>query len=510
MQDQSTDVEMMGMSVRFFWKSIPYILCIIFAVTYHWVRWEKPFPDAFSYISVANEYLQGNFDSAVNGYWSPLLSWLMIPLMALGISGLGAIHIVLIIATVIALRVADLSLRPVIPNPLFRIFALSVCANLFAVLSIWVMSPDFLSVMLWAVAFWIYINKDRYLPINLGCLLGITGGLLYLAKAYNFYVFILCCIVIGLIDILWMKRAKPIVLKSSCACILVFIIICGVWIALISSKYGYATISTSGTWNSLYAAAMDQNLDEKLIFFKTPYENAFSVLNDRSYYIPELKKFTVETTFSGHITRIGRNIWEFIKIFGWFAWIFIPFAVYIKKKQLDFNFVSTLILFCLIYSAGYILLFIEFRYIMPVYYAAILLACYMLHELYCSLKGRFNVKILQITAIVGYFLFCSVSLYGWIGMYEKPDFTYIIEMKEHIPEKSVIITYRNAKYGHYAAYYNQYFHCGNLTDISLLTDDKIKEYGIDYLVVPKGESVDVKYPLIFSGEKVDIYSLKNS
>ena len=47
-------------------------------------------PDGISYISVAQKYLAGDWRGAVNGYWGPLLSWLLMPFLYLGIEPLLA------------------------------------------------------------------------------------------------------------------------------------------------------------------------------------------------------------------------------------------------------------------------------------------------------------------------------------------------------------------------------------------------------------------------------------
>jgi len=41
-------------------------------------------PDGISYISIAQKYLRGDYGNAVNGYWSPLFSWLLMPFLLLG------------------------------------------------------------------------------------------------------------------------------------------------------------------------------------------------------------------------------------------------------------------------------------------------------------------------------------------------------------------------------------------------------------------------------------------
>ena len=40
-------------------------------------------PDAIAYIQTARHYLEGNTDLMVNGYWGPLLSWLVAAAMVL-------------------------------------------------------------------------------------------------------------------------------------------------------------------------------------------------------------------------------------------------------------------------------------------------------------------------------------------------------------------------------------------------------------------------------------------
>jgi hypothetical protein len=51
-------------------------------------------PDGISYLAIAQRYLADDFSGAVNTYWSPLFSWLLTPLLALGIEPLLACKVV--------------------------------------------------------------------------------------------------------------------------------------------------------------------------------------------------------------------------------------------------------------------------------------------------------------------------------------------------------------------------------------------------------------------------------
>ncbi len=37
--------------------------------------------DEISYINIAHAYASGHWQNAINGYWSPLYSWLMVPFL---------------------------------------------------------------------------------------------------------------------------------------------------------------------------------------------------------------------------------------------------------------------------------------------------------------------------------------------------------------------------------------------------------------------------------------------
>ncbi|MBK8364923.1 MAG: hypothetical protein IPL24_15040 [Bacteroidetes bacterium] len=45
------------------------------------VKWYVDNPDSLQYINVVQHILDGRFSLAVNGYWSPLISWFLLPFM---------------------------------------------------------------------------------------------------------------------------------------------------------------------------------------------------------------------------------------------------------------------------------------------------------------------------------------------------------------------------------------------------------------------------------------------
>ena len=71
----------------FGWKHAALLLLVLFAALFPLYQYIFDI-DAIGYITVARHYAAGEWNHAINGYWSPLNSWLMVPLIKLGFSDL--------------------------------------------------------------------------------------------------------------------------------------------------------------------------------------------------------------------------------------------------------------------------------------------------------------------------------------------------------------------------------------------------------------------------------------
>ena len=60
--------------------------------------------DEISYINIAHAYVIGDWRNAINGYWSPLFSWLMTPFLLLfGFKPLFGVYVSKILSIIIGL-----------------------------------------------------------------------------------------------------------------------------------------------------------------------------------------------------------------------------------------------------------------------------------------------------------------------------------------------------------------------------------------------------------------------
>ncbi len=101
-------------------------------------------PDAVSYLRVAQYYAQGRWDLAVNAYWGPLLSWLMIPFLSEADKGLSAARIVMALSAIIFLM-ASIRILFVLGLSRAQVAAGTALVSLFAIFwAVNMITPDLL------------------------------------------------------------------------------------------------------------------------------------------------------------------------------------------------------------------------------------------------------------------------------------------------------------------------------------------------------------------------------
>jgi hypothetical protein len=205
--------------------------------------------DAISYIRIAEYYAHGRLDLAINGYWGPLISWIMVPALWVGLPTLVVLRIACAISAVVFLLGA---LR------IFRVVGLSrgetavagSISMLFAVYwSVAAVSPDLLVSGLLLCGLAKLMTTE---PTGTGAhpfRAGLIFGLAYLAKAVGLP------IAVGFALALQLLRTIIGVTPWRAAFLALSLTVFGLsivslpWIGILSSHYGAPTISTSARIN---------------------------------------------------------------------------------------------------------------------------------------------------------------------------------------------------------------------------------------------------------------------
>ena len=355
--------------------------------------------DSMLYFSLAQKYVAGDFQNAINGYWGPLLAWLLIPFLYFGSShvfAINALNLILGILTIIGVWI--LSDRFEVTGKIRVI--LMICL-LPIVLKFSLVQPmDFLLVCILIFYLAIVFNRDYPEKTSSGLFSGILGSLAYLTKAYAFPFFIVHFFIINILhyfrNVTREDRKK--VLKNAIAGFALFFLISGAWIMIISDKYGYYSFSTmrETNFNAPGPEAMGGGLEFGVPvfyegFFEPPNETAFVVWEDPSYLRGKpWSAWQSWSHFKHFIRLILKNISEGLRIFESFSTLSIAIIIaYIlllslkpKNELLSHGILLYPLFTIILFSGGYLLFHFEARYVWLVNILLLLMGGYVLTVLF--------------------------------------------------------------------------------------------------------------------------------
>jgi hypothetical protein len=208
-------------------------------------------PDGISYLSVSQQYLHGYWSEAINAYWSPLYSWLILPFLALHVPGILAIRIIGIASGALALFAIDrLTTIWPIRAPLHQVL-LWVAALILLSFALQSGSPDLLFTALLLVYLTMVFGNDYIPSRRAGLFCGVLGGLAFLAKSFGLGFFLCHFSVTNLAR--WLQSRDPVarrqVLRHFLSGLVCFSVLCVTWIVTLHSKYGIWTMSTAAEYN---------------------------------------------------------------------------------------------------------------------------------------------------------------------------------------------------------------------------------------------------------------------
>ncbi|MBI5098556.1 MAG: hypothetical protein HZB30_04895 [Nitrospirae bacterium] len=363
-------------------------------------HYERLTGDATIYLSIAEKYIRGDFSNAINGYWGPLLSWLLIPFLYLGSSHLFAINALnLIFGLLTIIGVWRLSYKFQINEKTGSIILLPMIPVL---LFISLIEPmDFLLLCILIFYLNVVFRKDYPDRVSHGLFSGVLGACAYFAKPYGLPFFISHFLLINACHYFGssFKEHKKNVLRNAVAGLVMFSLLSSVWIALISNKYNEFTFSTMGKPN--FAQLGPGLPDEYLVygdpifyegFYNPPDKNSFVVYEDPTYAkkIMPWSPLKSWSYFKHFIKLISRNIHEGLRIYESYSrlsiTIIIAYILLIFAQPFHKLFSRGEILYPLLtiilYTGGYTLFHFEARYLWIVNILLLLMGGKVLHELF--------------------------------------------------------------------------------------------------------------------------------
>jgi hypothetical protein len=330
-------------------------------------------PDALSYISIAQHYRDGFWQDAINAYWSPLYSWLLLPPLFLGLEPLLAARIVNLTLGFIALAASwRLAVVVGLSTPFRRILVFT----LVPVLLQWgfsVISPDLLTIAI-LLPFLAFVLQPDFLQRPLLCLsAGLCGGLAYLSKAYALPFVLAFFLMCALWQMLAIHRSPKAIARGT----IVFLAGLGTltlpWVAVISNAYQRLTFGTAGRIN--FAVIGPQSFWFPILtrgLFAPANDHALSAWEDPSSLPQRIwSPFSSIANFAFWLEKIVSNWGDFCEMLNGFSLLALPAlgaGLYIaiqrmRREHRGYDPAMALFLSLFIFAGGYTLVFLETRYV---------------------------------------------------------------------------------------------------------------------------------------------------
>lgn len=225
-------------------------------------------PDTVDYLLIARKYAMG--DLVVRGYWSPLISWLLAPVIALGGNPQVCLRVLGGLAGVLWILLTDrLAARAGLLRPARLALDLSMVFVTVTV-AFETSTPDLLgAVFVLMYLYWVSHPRLLDFPAWAGLLVGVSGGLAYYGKYYNILFVVIHLAFSGAL-LVFQKRPIRKVLSTFAFGFLVLAVAVAPWVVAIHARYGRFTISTSAAinralvspnWTGIVTALTDQPSD---------------------------------------------------------------------------------------------------------------------------------------------------------------------------------------------------------------------------------------------------------
>jgi hypothetical protein len=342
-------------------------------------------PDSFQYIGVARHILEGDFRESVNGYWSPLLSWLLLPFLLTLSHPVIAFKSLQVLIGLFGLLIWSRLCDKVVEAPERSRWLKLAAIPLFVSQALLTLTADLLFTVgvLGLVLF--FLDRPVWNNRKRSMLGGLLGGLIFLSKSFGLPLFV----AFSLFTFLHHRRSVTEARWSNLvAGLSVFAFICTAWILSISIKYEHFTVSEAAAYNR---TAEVTGKPEEIVRLPILYEDglvapagkhALSAWEEpmRSKPLTALKPLESEQDMKRWKDNLERNIlsiWYFdFRRQAGIVFLFLLLIASVLRKIPSWSdplFSYPLVLTVLVY-AGYALILYHARYSWPCIYLSLLTA----------------------------------------------------------------------------------------------------------------------------------------
>lgn len=204
-------------------------------------------PDAVVAIGIARHYINGEWLQAINGYWSPLISWLLTIPILFHIPALLAYKLISFFSGLLAINLMYHILHRVRVSNAIRMLTILIMIPYLIYFSLSTNTPDLLSFTIWLLVILQLLKLWSKPNYRNRMLLALLGMMACFARYYHFYAFTGSAVIFLLMGRFKDKKLNKDVLTSLFA----FISLTGIWMLIIDFKYNRVIPALSSDVNVL-------------------------------------------------------------------------------------------------------------------------------------------------------------------------------------------------------------------------------------------------------------------
>jgi hypothetical protein len=357
-------------------------------------------PDGISYLSVAEKYVAGDLSGAVNAFWSPLLSWLIVPFLWAGVPAVLAgrlLGVALGAGLIVVARwiASNLDLRPGA-----RAWLTLALVPLALYLGVSFLTPDLLAGVV-TLAFLGHVTGPRFSNGRWSwAVAGALAAFAYLAKAYAGWFCLGFLLASAVLDRWLAPQPRGRRLREAAVGVVAFALVAGPWMAAAAlvGKHGWAGLGGPGLYN--HARNGPDTLDDPIHtqgFLPPPNPTAVSAWEDPMYLtLPDWSPFQSARHLRFQLFLLARNLLDVVWCIGWYsvfgAAVFAVAALALTgRRQSPVPRPAVLVLAAnALYPLGYLPLQVRVRYLCVVGVLLLLFGLFLIDQLDVGRLGRYH------------------------------------------------------------------------------------------------------------------------
>ncbi|MBS1567128.1 MAG: hypothetical protein JST39_22285, partial [Bacteroidetes bacterium] len=354
----------------------PWIFLLGGAAAILWIRYNYynlVEVDWLSYVNVAELYANGKFGKAINGYWSPLYSWILVPFIKLGADPHLPSYCINSGAAIACFYFLQRLCRRYLTNSLIYLFFQICLIVLLLYFALSELTPDLMGTAFVCYFLSILASPGFYTSYRLPVWAGVCGAVCYLAKSYNFLFVQLLLILLLLGGLISSGRRRLGHYRFIIVALAVFWAVSLLWIVPLSIHEQKTCFSTAGVYSHNYAGPGHPGHPVLRKVIEPPFEEAHTAWFNASRQLDDhpWSSFGSKSNLIYQLCLIVDNVIVMAKVLNeWYVRIDVLLVCMLLiawyNKQIMVKAFTTLKLWwlaLLIYPLGYLPLFVEGRYL---------------------------------------------------------------------------------------------------------------------------------------------------